>query len=380
MRSDETTIRRTLACLCRRFCLPFERLGYRQIPNGHIHETYALTLSTGREVRQFLAQKVNRFVFGDPVGMMRNIDLITQHIRSKEVAPERRGVLRYCHTPEGNSYVILGEGENAAFWRICNFIEDAVTFASGEGTPTALRMAGKAFGRFHRQLLDFNPSLLTETIPHFHDTAYRLKEFLRVAERDPMDRGKNAAREIAVIRENLTFADALCRQIENGVLPLRVTHNDAKTDNVLFDRHTLEPLAVIDLDTCMPGLVCYDFGDTIRFAACKGGENGTDGLGLRLDLELFRACTEGYLSEMGAFLTTAELDSLAIGAAAVTLELAARFLIDYLTGDLYFRTAYPEHNLTRARSQLALFQDMTLRMEEMRAIVQRSAGKRGKQE
>lgn len=149
-----------------------------------------------------------------------------------------------------------------------------------------------------------------------------------------------------------------------------MTHNDTKTNNILFDRNTLDPLVIIDLDTCMPGLACYDFGDTIRFAACTAEEDERDCEKMKLDLTLFKAYTEGYLSEMGGILEAAERQSLAVGAAVITLELASRFLGDYLVGDKYFRIDYPEHNLVRARAQLALFRDMMRHMEDMKAIIE----------
>ena len=234
-------------------------------------------------------------------------------------------------------------------------------------------MSGRAFGKFMRQLQDFDASQLVESIPHLHDTAYRMNTFFDVVEQDPCDRVKDAEKEIAVIRENREFAGTLCRQIAKGELPIRVTHNDTKTNNILFDRDTLDPLVVIDLDTCMPGLACYDFGDTIRFGACTAEEDEKDVSKMKLDLNLFRAYTEGYLSETRNFLTEAELDSLATGAAVITLELSSRFLADYLIGDKYFRIDYPEHNLVRARAQLALFQDMMLHMDEMQGIVREIA-------
>ena len=196
-----------------------------------------------------------------------------------------------------------------------------------------------------------------------------METFFRNVAEDPMDRAKNARQEIETIREYRDFAGALCRQIDAGELPIRVTHNDTKTNNILFDRDTLDPLVIIDLDTCMPGLACYDFGDTIRFAACTAEEDEPDTEKMKLDLNLFRAYTEGYLSQMGDVLSEAELRSLATGAVVITLELASRFLGDYLIGDKYFRIDYPEHNLVRARAQLALFRDMMRHMDEMQAII-----------
>lgn len=362
-------LRDKLACICREFRIPGELILYRLIPTGHINTAYYVALYDGNEVRQYLAQMVNWYVFKDPVSMMNNIDLITKHIMNKERTMERRRRLHFHHTAEGHNYVILGEGEHREFWRLYNFIENSVSFETAEGNAEVLRMSGKAFGKFNRQLQDFDASVLVESIPHFHDTVYRMDSFFQIVEEDPLGRVKDAMREIKLIRENREFAGTLCRQIDRGELPVRVTHNDTKTNNILFDRNTLDPLVIIDLDTCMPGLACYDFGDTIRFAACTAEEDEKDCSRMKLDLKLFRAYAEGYLGETKDFLTHAELDSLATGAAVITLELASRFLGDYLVGDKYFRIDYSEHNLVRARAQLALFQDMMLHMEDMRAII-----------
>ena len=371
--SEEKEIREKLAYICRRFRLPGELILYRLIPNGHINTAYYVALYDGKEVRQFLVQKVNWYVFKEPVSMMHNIDLITQHIMEKEKTLERRRRLHFHHTAEGHNYLILGEGEQREFWRLYNFIENSVSFETAEGNPNVLRMSGKAFGKFLYQLQDFDASRLVESIPHFHDTRYRLQTFSDVVARDEMGRVKDALPEIEAIRQNTAFGCTLCEQIDAGRLPIRVTHNDTKTNNILFDRDTLDPLVVIDLDTCMPGLACYDFGDTIRFAACTAAEDEPDASRMKLDLTLFRAYTEGYLSQLRTVLSDAEIESLPTGAAVITLELASRFLADYLEGDKYFRIDYPTHNLVRARAQLALFRDMMLHMEDMRKIVREQA-------
>ena len=366
-------VREKLQGICRAFRLKGDVIIYRRIPNGHINEAYYVALYDGKEVRQYLVQKVNWFVFKDPITMMHNIDLITQHIMSKERTLERRRRLHFHHTAEGNNYLILGEGEEREFWRVYNFVENSVCFETSEGNAEVLRMSGMAFGKFMRQLQDFDASQLVESIPHFHDTEYRMNTFFEIAEQDPAGRAKEAAQEIEEIRENREFAGTLCRQIRAGELPIRVTHNDTKTNNILFDRDTLDPLVVIDLDTCMPGLACYDFGDTIRFAACTAEEDERDTEKIKLDLRLFRAYTEGYLSQTADILTEKEIESLPVGAAGITLELASRFLGDYLTGDRYFRIDYPEHNLVRARAQLALYREMRKQMDDMQNIVKEIA-------
>ncbi len=366
-------VREKLQFICKAFRLKGDVIIYRRIPNGHINEAYYAALYDGKEVRQFLVQKVNWFVFKDPITMMHNIDLITQHIMSKERTLERRRRLHFHHTAEGNNYLILGDGEEREFWRVYNFVENSVCFETSEGNPEVLRESGVAFGKFMRQLQDFDASQLVESIPHFHDTVFRMNTFFDIVDEDPAGRVEKVEEEIAFIRANREFAGTLCRQIEAGELPMRVTHNDTKTNNVLFDRDTMDPLVVIDLDTCMPGLACYDFGDTIRFAACTGEEDEKDTEKMKLDLSLFRAYTEGYLSQTADILTEKEIESLATGAAVITLELASRFLGDYLTGDKYFRIDYPEHNLVRARAQLALYKDMMLHMGDMQSIVKELA-------
>ena len=385
MQKEEITrsVEEKLSYLCKQFRIPGEIILTRWIPTGHINTAYYVALYDGREVKQYLAQKINTYVFREPVGMMRNIDLITQHIMSKEQAMERRRRLHFHHTAEGRNYVVLRDGvavdpagvdfqdEHIEFWRLYNFIESSVSFETAEGNAEVLRISGRAFGRFLRQLVDFDAQSLIESIPHFHDTRWRLEQFFDRVEQDECGRAASCAAEIETLRQNYDFGVTLCEAIERGELPIRVTHNDTKTNNVLFDKDTLDPLVIIDLDTCMPGLACYDFGDTIRFAACTAEEDQVEGM--RLDLELMRAYTQGYLSEVGGVLTTAEIESLPVGAAVITLELASRFLGDYLVGDKYFRIDYPEQNLQRARAQLALFCDMMAHMDDMRRIVHECA-------
>lgn len=366
---ENLAVKEKLQYICEQFKLPGEVILYRLIPNGHINTAYYVALYDGKEVRQFLVQMVNWYVFKDPISMMHNIELITKHIMSKERTLERRRRLHFHHTVEGDNYLILGEGENREFWRLYNFVENSVSFETAEGNPEVLLMSGKAFGKFMKQLQDFDASQLVESIPHFHDTAHRLKTFFDIVEKDELGRAKDARPEIELIKQYEEFGCTLCKQIEEGIIPIRVTHNDTKTNNILFDRDTLDPLVIIDLDTCMPGLACYDFGDTIRFAACTAQEDEKDVSRMKLNLELFRAYTQGYLSETATMLSAAEIESLATGAAVITLELASRFLGDYLEGDKYFRIDYPGHNLVRAKAQLALFKDMMLHMEDMQNIV-----------
>ena len=384
MKSENDQVKEKLAYICKQFRIPGEIIIYRWIPAGHINTAYYVAVYNGKEVTQLLVQKINTYVFREPIGMMRNIERITEYIRSQERTMEKRRRLHFRHTEDRKNYVVLKDGaavnedvdfqdERVEFWRVYNFIECSTSFETAEGNPEVLRMSGKAFGKFLRQLQNFDASSLIESIPHFHDTRFRLQTFFDIVEQDPANRVKNAEAEIKVIRRYRDFGETLCRQIDAGELPIRVTHNDTKTNNILFDKDTLDPLVIIDLDTCMPGLACYDFGDTIRFAACTAEEDQPEGM--KLDLDLMRAYTEGYLPEVRDVLTDAEIESLATGAAVITLELASRFLGDYLVGDLYFRIDYPEQNLQRARAQLVLFEDMMAHMEDMQRIIREVSGK-----
>ena len=367
--TENDPVRDKLSFICREFRIPGELIIYRFIPSGHINTAYYVAMYDGHEVRQFLVQKINWYVFRDPVSMMRNIDLITSHIIHKEPTMERRRRLHFHHTAEGSNLVIIGEGENREYWRLYNFVESSLSFETADGNSEVLRMSGKAFGKFLRQLQDFDPMQLVESIPHFHDTPYRLNNFFKDVESDPLGRAGDASYEINVIKKYRDFAGTLVKQIETGELPIRVTHNDTKTNNILFDKDTLDPLVIIDLDTCMPGLACYDFGDTIRFGACTGLENDKDLSKMKVDMNLFRAYTDGYLSELSGVLSDTEIKSLVYGAAIITLELASRFLDDYIVGDKYFRIDYPEENLDRAKAQLALFEDMMLHFDDMNEVV-----------
>ena len=384
-------VKEKLQYICSQFRISGDILVYRWIPSGHINTAYYAAVYNGKEIYQLLIQRINTYVFRDPIGMMRNIELLTEHVRGKERNLEKRRRLHFRHTESRKNYLILKNGtavsddeafdpldENTEFWRVYNFIEYSTSFETAEGNPEVLRMSGKAFGRFLAQLQDFDASRLIESIPHFHDTRFRLNHFFEVVERDELGRAAECRKEIALIRENRAFGETLCRQIDEGLLPLRVTHNDTKTNNILFDKDTLDPLVSIDLDTCMPGLACYDFGDTIRFAACTSEEDRPEGMSL--DLALMEAYTEGYMSEAGSVLTPEEVDSLATGAAVITLELASRFLGDYLIGDKYFRVDDPKQNLRRAQAQLVLFQDMMSHMDDMRAIVRSSLEGRASEE
>lgn len=279
-----------LQLICDAFRIPGKVIYYSKLNSGNINSTYSVTCfnEDGTEHRH-LVQRVNTYVFKDPVAMMNNIDRVTAHIAALE--PDHRHHLHFHHTSDGSNYLYVGD----EFWRVSNYVEDSIAFDTGDD-PKVLLMAGHAFGRFEAQLCEFDASLLVETIPKFHNTPSRLETLFADVQADPEGRCANVWNEIGQIAQAREMACQLQNMCDSGELPLRVTHNDTKTNNVLFDKNTLEPLVVIDLDTVMPGLAAYDFGDTIRFAANTAAEDEADLSKVSLDLDRFKAFAEGYIS------------------------------------------------------------------------------------
>lgn len=343
-----------------RFRLAGTFSGYETVKNGNINKTYKVTYKTGDgETKSYIFQKVNTSVFKNPVEIMANIDRVTSHIREKCGG---KPTLHYRHTPSGENYVYDRDG---GFWRIMNCI-DSVTFDTCDD-PAVLRAAGEAFGSFQLQLADFDGSVLYETIPDFHNTRKRLDTLFSDAEAS--ERTPDVTAELETIRAFSDTACLLCNRYERHEFPVRVTHNDTKANNVLFDRETLQPLTVIDLDTVMPGMVMYDFGDAVRFLANTAAEDEPDLEKVSFDTAKFTAFAEGFLGQVKDSVTQAEIDSMVLGAFSITIELAARFLDDYLNGDTYFKVNYPGHNLVRARCQLHLAKDILQKREELEQIV-----------
>ena len=347
--------------VCRLFKIEDTYVGYETVQMGNVNKTYKVNfLLPDGKPKSFLVQNVNTYAFREPVGLMENIDRVTEHIRAKRPG---KTALHFHHTHDRKTYVV--DGEN--FWRMTNYI-NSVTYNSVKD-PTVLRNAGMAFGEFQTQLADFEIGLLHETIPNFHNTRARYEKFLQVVAADPVGRLQEVREEVAFLKEVMDKACLLTDMQKAGQLPLRVTHNDTKINNVLFSPEDASALVVIDLDTVMPGLVGHDFGDAIRFAANFVEEDCPDYAKAGVDLDVFRAFAEGFLSQTASTLTEAEIDTLALSCFVLTTELAVRFLDDYLRGDPYFKINYPEHNLVRTRCQIALAQDMLRKLPQMEAIV-----------
>ena len=347
--------------VCRLFRIYDEFLGYETIQMGNVNRTYKVNfrLADGNP-KSFLVQNVNTYAFRNPVALMDNIDQVTEHIRNKKPG---QIALHFHHTADRKTYVI--DGDN--FWRMTNFVK-SVTYNSVKDSAI-VRNAGKAFGEFQMDLSDFDITRLYETIPDFHNTRKRYETFIASVEADRAGRAGEVREDIDYL---LSVQDLACKLTDlnrEGKLPLRVTHNDTKINNVLFHPEDNSAMIVIDLDTVMPGLIGHDFGDAIRFASNFVEEDCKEPEKAGVDLEVFRAFAEGFLSQTARTLTETEVDTLALSCFVLTAELATRFLADYLDGDLYFNTKYPGHNLVRARCQIALAKDMLRKMPEMEKIV-----------
>ncbi len=339
-----------------------EPVSCEEFGHGHINQTLRIATDTGRE---YVLQRINKYVFKDPVRLMENASAVTAFLRERVEDP--RLALHFIPTAEGLYYHRDDEDE---YWRMYDFI-GGFCLDAPESDEDFFQSA-IAFGRFQHLLSDFPAHTLHETIPEFHNTIDRYRQLRESIAADPCGRVAEVQKDIDFCMEREEIGATLQKMRESGELPLRVTHNDTKLNNVLLDRKTRKSLCVLDLDTVMPGLSLYDFGDSIRFGAATAAEDEPDTGKMHLDLHLFEVYTRGYLQEASS-LTDREVEMLPMGALVMTLELATRFLKDHIDGDKYFKTAYPGHNLVRARSQMALVSDMQQKWADMQAIIAKVA-------
>ena len=335
-----------------------ERYGH-----GHINDTFCVTCEHAR----FILQGISPAVFPHPEQLMENMAGITAFLRVKIAAaggdPDRE-TLTLIPTKAGSNYFTDSTGKA---WRLIPFVEG--TTCPQSATPELFEEAGYSFGRFQRMLEGYPVDSLHETIVRFHDTEDRYAKFEAVLTADPMGRAAGVAEEIAFIQARKADCSVAMQALRDGKLPMRVTHNDTKLNNILFDAATGKGLCVIDLDTTMPGLSINDFGDAIRFGASTAAEDEKDLSKVNFDLNLYERFTRGFLAGAQGALTDAELEYLPWGAKLMTLECGMRFLTDYLDGDHYFRIAYPEHNLDRCRTQFKLVADMEAVFDQMHAVI-----------
>ena len=330
--------------------------------NGHINDTF---LVINESKKRYILQRINHQIFTRPDEIMENICAVTEFIRSKVAAvggDAERCTLSVVKTADGESFYKDSIG---SYWRLYDFTERTVTKEKVTNIKEFCDCA-EAFGNFQQQLSEFDASTLHEAIKDFHNTPVRFANLMKAIEKDPLGRVASVKSEIDFVLAREEF----CKTLENariaGTLPLRVTHNDTKLNNILFDESTDAPVCVIDLDTIMPGYSVNDFGDSIRFGANTAAEDETDLSKVSLDLELYHAYADGFMRGCGGKLTDTEIELLPVGAMMMTLECGIRFLTDYIEGDTYFRISRPSHNLDRCRTQFALVADMEAKLDQMK--------------
>ncbi len=340
-----------------------------QLYDGHINNTYVFDFrEENGKLNKYLVQELNTYVFRQPEALMENVMGVTNYMRDyvkKNGGNIDRECLHVIPAKNGKPYYIDGKNR---FWRCYNFIYGAHSCQSVENAEVFFN-AAKAFGKFQCILADYPIDSLSETIPNFHNTVSRFADFKKAVADNLSGRASQAEEEIKFVLDRERDCSVLLDMLDAGELPLRVTHNDTKLNNVMFDDETNEGICVVDLDTVMPGLSLYDFGDSIRFGANTAAEDEKDISKVSLSLENFKAYTLGYLTTAGESLTKNEIEQLAFSSKLMTLECGMRFLGDFINGDTYFKTEYPEHNLVRCRTQFALVADIEKKMEEMQKIV-----------
>lgn len=332
---------------------------------GHINSTLLLTCKDGNGGK-YILQHINDRLF-NVKELMHNIMLVTEFIRNKTA--ERGGdpdkeCLTVIKTKDGRPYVKVSDG----YYRIYKFI-NGISYQVVE-KPEDFKKCAQAFGTFANLLAEFDAKQLYEVIPKFHDTENRFSNFINSVENNESWRAKNVQKEIDFVLKRSGYCGRITALLKNGEIPIRVTHNDTKLNNVLFDKETDKCIAVVDLDTVMPGSLCYDFGDAIRFGCNTSTEDDTDLSRVHFDIELFRAFAEGYLAEIDNGITQTEKNNLAFSAILMTYECGMRFLADYIDGDKYFRTSRESHNLDRARTQFKLVSEMETLLPEMEKIIE----------
>ena len=344
--------------------------------NGHINDTYSLFFSIGeRKTKRYILQMMNRSIFSKPAEVMENIMGVTSYLQ-KIIAqnggdPERE-TLNVIPAKDGRAYYVDTKGE---YWRAYAYIENATSFEKVE-SPEDFYESAVAFGNFQRLLADYPAETLHETISGFHDTKARFEVFKKAVAEDICGRAASVKREIDFVLERENIAGVFGELLDKKEIPLRVTHNDTKLNNIMMDNETRKGICIIDLDTVMPGLAMNDFGDSIRFGASTALEDETDLDKVWCDMNLFEAYTRGFIEGCGGKLTKREIELLPMGAKVMTFECGMRFLTDYLQGDTYFKTHRPKQNLDRCRTQFKLVADMEAKWQTMQEIVEKYNSRR----
>ena len=354
-----------LRTVAHQFQIPGDYVAAEPYGHGHINDTYRSTFTHRGAPVHYIHQRINHKIFQNPVGLMENIQRVTTHLQAKLAGTPNadRNALTLIPTRAGHSYWLDPTGN---YWRTYIFIEQAQTYDAVE-SPAQAYAAARAFGRFQQLLADLPAPRLHDTIPNFHHTPKRYSQFERALAADVANRAQSAAPEIEFAQRLQPLTGALLA----AGLPERITHNDTKLNNVMLDDATGDGLCVIDLDTVMPGLVLYDFGDLVRTSTSPAKEDERDLTKVTMQLPMFAALVSGYLSTAGAFLTPAERGHLVLAGKLITFEIGLRFLTDFLAGDTYFKVQRPGHNLDRCRTQFRLIDSITQQEAAMHRLVDR---------
>ena len=346
-----------------------EYVEHKRYGNGHINDTFIIVFrQKDGAVVKYILQRMNHFIFKNPIQLIENICGVTEFLKDKIIknhGDPNRETMNVIYTRKNEPYF---QDSIGSYWRAYQFIEDATCYEKVE-KPEDFYQSALAFGHFQNLLADYNADSLYETIPDFHNTPVRFKNFKEAIAKDICNHVADVAEEIEFIIKREDDMKVCMELLKKGELPLRVTHNDTKLNNIMIDNKTGRGICVVDLDTVMPGLSIYDFGDSIRFGANTAEEDEKDLSKVSLDLELFELYTKGYLKGCNGSLTEKEIDLLPMGAKTMTLENGMRFLTDYLQGDIYFRIHRKDHNLDRCRTQLKLVEAMEYHWEEMNKII-----------
>ena len=352
------------------FDIPGKFISATPYGSGHINDTRLVTTDNGGKQETYILQRINTNVFRDPISLMNNFASVTAYLADiikKNGGDPKRETLNVIKSKAGKNYFIDQDGN---YWRLLLFVSSSLSYDKVE-RPEQFYESAVAFGNFQYMLRDYPADQLAETIPNFHNTPDRLLKFREAVAKDSCGRAASVQDEIAFVNAREEFANTLEKARIEGRLPLRVTHNDTKLNNILFDEETGAPICIVDLDTIMPGYSVNDFGDSIRFGATTALEDETDLSKVNFDISLYELYVKGFIEGAKGGLTEAELDLLPIGAIMMTFECGTRFLTDYLSGDTYFKISRPNHNLDRARNQFKLVSDMEKKLPEMHAIVKK---------
>lgn len=355
------------------FAIPAHYVDHQTIRSGLINRTYLVTMQDDNgNTLKYIFQRINTNVFCEPYHVMENIIRVTEHIKKHMLEQDgtyARRVLSFAVSKEGTPYY---ESAEHGFWRAYEYIDNSTAYNIAPSGDHFFE-AGQTFGNFQLYLMDYDATTLHETIPNFHNTVSRVKALHDAIDADVMGRLKDVRAEVDFLLARESEAGIIVEALENGEIPYRVTHNDTKINNVLFDNDTDKAICVIDLDTVMPGSSLYDFGDAIRSGACATAEDEPDLSKVEMNLEKYRLFTKGFIKGTHSLLTPKEIELMPIGAKLMTYEVAVRFLTDYLNGDVYFHTDYTGQNLLRARTQIKLVSDIESKMDAMQGFASQYA-------